>query len=71
MYSDRRLCSSSRGEQQGASNFFKLEKTKKDKLWDVPKCSDCAFICVFSDEEVGPKTAAATGAAELPKAGPR
>lgn len=33
--------------------------------------SDRDFIGVFSDEEVGAKTAAATGAAELPKAGPR
>lgn len=32
MYSDRRLCSSSRGEQQGALNFFFVRKEKKTEF---------------------------------------
>lgn len=53
------------------NNKEHLSLDSRELVWGVAKFSDCAFIVIFSDEEVGAETAAATGAAELPKAGPR
>lgn len=66
MQPDQALRSSHWGEQQGASLSDSGELVR-----GVAGFSDCGFIAIFSDEEVGTKTAAATGAAELPEAGPR